>query len=358
MHTKGVKLVKRYGNLYKQIYSIENLSLAHANARKGKTWYSEVKLIDEDPEPYLNKLQKMLVDHTYKTSDYETFIKTEHRKEREIYKLPYFPDRICQWAVLQVIEPIVMNFFTADTYSAIPGRGIHACLHKTKEAIQRDVPHCQYCLKIDARKFYPSINHNILKGIYRKLFKDDELLWLLDEIIDSTPGETGIPIGNYLSQYSGNLYLTPFDHWMKEVKHLKYYFRYMDDVVVLLNSKEQLHELRKEIDLYFKERLKLQMKDNWQIFPTYKRGVDFVGYRIFMNFVLLRKNTCKDFKRKLLNINNKRLRGKEMNLTEWCSVNSYKGWLMHCDSYRLHEKYIKPVQKFTDSYYEHHIKRK
>ena len=350
--------MKRYGYLYEQIYSMENLELAHQHARKHKTWYKEIKQIDANPEPFLKELQDMLINHTYKTSKYETFVKKEHGKEREIFKLPYFPDRICQWAILQIIEPYVMKYFTKNTYSAIPGRGIHACLHDVVNAVQYDVPNCQYCLKIDARKFYPSIDHHILKMIYRRMFKDNELLWLLDEIIDSTPEGSGIPIGNYLSQYSGNIYLTPFDHWIKEVKHIKHYFRYMDDIVIFSSSKSELHKLRKEIDIFFTEKMKLHVKDNWQVFPTYKRGVDFVGYRVFMNYILLRKSTAKDFKKKMRKIDQKRMDGKEMNHSEWCSIHSYNGWLKHCDSYRLSKKYIKPIERYANCYYEQNIKGK
>lgn len=350
--------MKRYGNLFAKIYDMDNLKLAHQNAKKGKGWYKEVKMVDEDPDKYLGMLQEMLINKTYHTSEYETFIKKDSGKEREIYKLPYFPDRICQWAILQIIEPYLLKHFTDDTYSAIPGRGIHLCLKRLNKAMQTDVPGTQYCLKIDARKFYPSINHDILKQKYRRLFKDNDLLWLLDEIIDSTPGDTGIPIGNYISQYSGNFYLSDFDHWIKEVKHVKYYFRYMDDIVILASTKEELHQLRKDIDEYFHTKLKLKMKDNWQVFPTFVRGVDFVGYRTFMNYVLLRKSTCKQFKKKMNRLNQKRLKGQELNYSEWCSINSYKGWLLHCDSYRLQQKYIVPIQMFADCYYQQHIKKK
>ena len=350
--------MKRYGNLYSRIYDMDNLKLAHKNAKKGKGWYKEVKMIDEDPDKYLKMLQDMLINKTYQTSEYETFIKKDSGKERLIYKLPYFPDRICQWAILQVIEPILLKTFTDDTYSAIPERGIHKCLHKVEKAMQTDVPGCQYCLKIDAKKYYPSINHDILKTKYRKLFKDDDLLWLLDEIIDSTPGDTGIPIGTYISQYSGNFYLSAFDHWIKEVKHVKHYFRYMDDIVIFGETKEELHRLLADIREYFKVNLKLKIKGNWQIFPSYVRGVDYVGYRIFLNYKLLRKTTCKQMKKKLTNVNRHRLEGKPLTYSEWCSINSYKGWLIHCDSYRLSQKYIAPVQKYADAYYEFNIKNK
>lgn len=344
--------------LWDAICSMDNLKLAHQNAKKGKGWYKEVKMVDADPEYYLGKLQQMLINKTYQTSEYQTFIKNDGKKKRLIYKLPYFPDRICQWAVLQVIEEIILKNLTTDTYSAIPGRGIHLCLSKVQKAMHTDVKGLQYCLKIDAKQYYPSINHEILKMKYRRLFKDDDLLWLLDEIIDSTPGDSGIPIGNYLSQYSGNFYLSAFDHWLKETKGVKHYFRYMDDITILHESKEYLHQLRKEIDEYFRINLKLTIKENWQIFPTFDRGIDFVGYRSFLNYTLLRKSTCKQFKRKMLNLNKKRLKGQELTYSEWCSINSYKGWLKWCDSYRLQQKYLKPLEKYAETYYLYHVKGK
>ena len=350
--------MKRKGYLYEKIYALDNLKLAHKNARKGKGWYQEVQQIDKDEEAYLIQLQEMLINKTYKTSEYETFLKTDGIKEREIYKLPYFPDRICQWAILQVIEPFIIKALTDDTFSAIPGRGIHDAFYKVKRVVQSDIPNCQYCLKLDVKKYYPSIDHNVLKMKFRRLFKDPDLLWLLDEIISSTPGETGIPIGNYLSQYAGNFYLSDFDHWIKEVMRVKYYFRYMDDIVIFGQTKEELHQLRRQIAAYLQVNLKLTIKENWQIFPTYIRGVDFVGYRVFLNYVLLRKSTCKAFKSKMLKIKRKVMRGVEMNFSEWCGIYSYKGWLLHCNSYRLTEKYIAPLQEAANKYYLERVKPK
>ena len=277
---------------------MDNLKKAHQKAKVGKGWYKEVKMVDENPDYYLEKLQKMLMDKTYQTSEYETFIKLDSGKEREIFKLPYFPDRICQWAIMLVIEPFLIKHFTADTYSAIPGRGTHLCLSRMKEAIKKDPKGTRYCLKLDVSKYYPSINHDILKQKYRRKFKDPNLLWLLDEIIDSTEGNKGIPIGNYLSQYSGNFYLSQFDHWIKEVKQVKYYYRYMDDIVILSDNKADLHKINSEISVFLKKELDLNVKDNWQVFPTFVRGVDFIGYRTFEDFVLLRKSIAKEYNAK------------------------------------------------------------
>lgn len=356
-YTKG-EVMKRYGNLYQIICSKENLRLAHQNARKGKGWYKEVKMVDSDVDHYINLLHDMLVNKTYQTSEYVTFIKRDSNKDRVIYKLPYFPDRICQWAIIQVIEPILIKNLIQNTYSAIPGRGIHKALDDVKKAIQKDPTGMAYCLKLDVKKYYPSIDHAVLKGKFRRMFKDPDLLWLLDEIIDSTPGNAGIPIGNYVSQYCGNMYLSGFDHWIKEEKHIRHYFRYMDDICIFSKCKEELHKLRKEIDKYFKMNLYLTIKSNWQVFPTFTRGLDFVGYRIFRNFVLLRKSTCKQFKKKMTHIIKKINRGMEMNFSEWCSINSYRGWLLHCDSFRLSEKYLYPLQLPAEQYYLNRVKRK
>lgn len=370
---------------------MENLELAFKNAKKGKGWYKEVKIIEADKEKYLNELQQTLINHQYHTSKYKMFVKKDglKKKKREIYKLPFYPDRICQWAVLQIIEPQLLACFTDDTYSAIPNKGIHAAFRKLRKAIDEHSDEMLYCLKIDCKKFYPSVDHNILKEKYRKKYKDHELLELIDEIIDSIStcpatdeninfyksigkevvivtnddgkkyiDGIGIPIGNYFSQYDGNFYLSEFDHYVKEVLHIKHYYRYMDDICIFSNNKEKLHELLKVFDQYLKEKLNLIIKGNYQIFPTFIRGVDFVGYRFFKDYTLLRKTTCKQFKRKMTAIRKKVESGKEMNYSEWCSINSYKGWLKYCDSYRLSQKYIGPIQQYADRYYETHIKAK
>lgn len=124
----------------------------------------------------------------------------------------------------------------------------------------------------------------------------------------------------------------------------------------MLASKDP--ELKAMLDEYFKTELHLTVKGNWQIFPTYVRGLDFVGYRSFLNFTLLRKSSCKSFKQKMNSIRKKTENGQMMRYSEWCSINSYKGWLKHCDSYRLQAKYIAPVQADADRYYQEVIQRK
>lgn len=130
--------MKRYGNLYSQVCDINNLRIAHNRAKKGKGWYKEIVEMDKDIGHYLYELQHMLQSKSYVTSDYTIFNRVEGRKERTIYKLPYYPDRVAQWALMLVIEPYLIRTFTADTYSAIPGRGVHLCLERMKKAMTLD----------------------------------------------------------------------------------------------------------------------------------------------------------------------------------------------------------------------------
>ena len=329
--------MKRYGNLYDKIYDMDNLKLAHKYAKKGKSYYKDVKMVNSNEEYYLRQIQDMMINKTYKTSQYEVFKHWDKVKEREIYKLPYYPDRIVQWAIMLVIEPILVKKLVMDTYSAIPNKGIHMGLNRVRKAL-RDTDNTKYCLKFDIHHYYPSINHPILKDTYRRIFKDKDLLWIIDEIIDSVEMSegTGIPIGNYLSQWSANIYLSNFDHCLKEVKHCKYAFRYMDDVVILSNSKDFLHELLTDIKEYL-GKYKLELKHNYQIFPVDKRGIDFLGYRMFHGYTLLRKSTCKNMTKKLRKISKKRI----VTYSDNCTIQSYLGWLKWCDSYRLKQKYMK-----------------
>lgn len=138
---------------------------------------------------------------------------------------------------------------------------------------------------MDIRHFYPSIDHELLKQIYRKKLKDPELLKLLDDIVDSAPG---VPIGNYISQFFANLFLTYFDHYLKEDLKVRFYLRYADDMVILSSDKVVLHNILNRIQQKMKE-LHLILKPNYQIFPVEDRGIDFLGYIFRHKYTLLRK---------------------------------------------------------------------
>lgn len=318
--------MKRISNIYSKITNLDNLLLADKKAGKNKSKQYGVKVHRRNQEQNLLELQRLLITKQYKTSKYHVF-KVYEPKERDVYRLPYFPDRIAHHAIMNVLEPVFVNTFTADTYSCIKKRGIHAAAQSVKHAL-KDVQGTQYCLKLDIKKFYPSIDHQVLKELLRRKIKDSDLLWLLDEIIDSTPG---LPIGNYLSQYLANFYLTYFDHWMKEDLRIIHYFRYADDIVVFGATKKELHITLAAIKLYLNDKLKLQVKQNYQVFPVHARGIDFVGYKFFHTHTLMRKSIKQNFARKMKKNPN------------YASIASYKGWAKHCNSKNLVKKLLHEI---------------
>lgn len=321
--------MKRINNLYGQIIDINNLRLAHHNARRGKGNYREVKLVNEKEDEYLKQLHLMLINKTYTNSKYEIFERNCNGKMRTIYKLPYFPDRIIHHAILQILEPVWKKIFIRDTYQSIRGRGVHAAQKRIEKTMKIYKP--IYCLKLDVHKFYPSVNNEVLKQIVRKKIKCEDTLWLLDEIIDSVEG---LPIGNYISQYFGNLYLAYFDHYIKEKFHLKHYFRYCDDIVILHDDKAYLHEVLSDIKKYLLNELKLTLKPNYQVFPIASRPIDFLGYKFYPTHTLIRNSIKRNFITK----------AKKFNQTHSAkskrSIASLYGWIGHANGHNLLTKHL------------------
>lgn len=329
--------MKRIGHLHEQVCTLNNIETADALARKGKCNTYGVQRHDKNKNEENKKLAYELANLIYKTSNYSTFTIYEP-KERLIYRLPYYPDRITHHAIMNICEPIWTKIFISNTYSCISGRGIHKAVKDVKKALS-NIDETKYCLKLDITKFYPSIDHNILKQIIRKKIKDTKLLTILDEIIDSAPG---VPIGNYLSQFFANLYLAYFDHWVKEVLKCKFYFRYADDIVILSDNKDQLRYWLSMIKVYLSQ-LKLNVKSNWQIFPVDSRGIDFVGYVFYHSHIKLRKS----IKVRIFKLVNKYIKNKiewDIFIKRMCS---YFGWMKYCDSKHLLQK----IENLTSVHY-------
>ena len=265
--------MKRIGNLYEKIISLDNLRLADQKARRGKLRSHGVRVHDRNREANLLALHEALLTKSYHTSQYDVF-KVYDPKEREIYRLPYYPDRIVHHAVMNVLEPIWTKVFTYNTYSCIKGRGIEGCARRVGTLIKRYEDKPLYCLKIDIKKFYPSIDHTVLKNIVRKKIKDKDLLWLLDEIIDSAEG---LPIGNYLSQFLANLCLAYFMHWVNEElpdivrwelgleqRPCLYSVEYADDIPFLSDRKDVLHVIRRLVNNYLTFQVRPKSLQAWQ----------------------------------------------------------------------------------------------
>jgi hypothetical protein len=316
--------MKTYNNLYSIICDRDNLRTAFANASRGKSHYKEVQAFKTDMDGHIDRLEYLLRSKVFKNAPYIQFTTNEYHKERHIAKLPFYPDRIIQHAVMQALLPIYDKHLIRDTFACVKGRGIHDGFKRLRKALKSDAAGTTYCLQVDIKKFYPSIDNQVMKNLLRKRISCKDTLWILDEIIDSA---RGLPIGNYTSQHLANIYLSDFDHWCKEVLRCKYYYRYCDDIVILDSDKDRLHDIRKQITTYLGDRLKLQVKGNWQVFPVASRGIDFLGYRFFHTHTLLRKRIKMSIRKRMVQIqghasphNSKAVRS---------SISSYKGWLKY-----------------------------
>lgn len=351
--------MKTLKNVYSKIYDIDNLRLAHRNASKDKVFYKEVRMVNKDENHFLFNIQKILKNKTYHISKKDYTIETifERWKLRELWKTSFYPHSIIQHAIMQVIWPMLYSVYTSFSCASIKWMW----WKRVQELMRRylkDKEWTRYCLKIDITKYYPNINHAALKRLLRKKIKDTDLLRLLDMIIDSYPGKKWLPIWSYLSQHLANFYLSYFDHWLKEVLHIKYVIRYMDDIVILSDNKTKLRVIFRRMKKYLSKILKLKIKWNYQIFPVDIRWIDFVWYRYFHWFILLRKWTATSFKRKASHVLQKQLHWQLVNFRERSAINSYAWWLIHCDSYRLYKKYITPIVPTMVKYYYYIIANK
>lgn len=331
--------MKRLNNLHSKICTKNNVELADDKARLHKKNNWGIIKHDRHRESDNIRLLQQLTDLTYETSQYSTF-KIYEPKERIIFRLPYYPDRIAHHSIMNIMEPIWVNIFIKNTYSCIKERGIHKLAYDLRKALDTDREGTSYCLKLDIKKFYPSIDHNTLKRILRKKIKDKSLLKLLDGIVDSSDG---VPIGNYLSQFFANLVLAYFDHWIKEEVKVKYYFRYADDIVILSNNKEFLRKVLILIKLYLKHELNLTIKSNYQVFLVSSRGIDFVGYKFFHTHTLLRKDIKQRLKRTIFKYKRGKLSIEELRV----KLSSYFGWLKYCNSKHL----LQYIEKETGLHY-------
>lgn len=341
--------MKRIDNLYDKIISIENLRQADEKARRGKLKTYGVRVHDRNREANIEALHEALRTKTYKTSSYDVFTIFEP-KERLIFRLPYYPDRIVHHAIMNVLEPIWERVFTHNTYSCIKKRGIEGCARQVDKIIRKYRGKPLYCLKIDIKKFYPSIDHEVLKQIVRKKIKDSDLLWLLDEIIDSADG---LPIGNYLSQYLANLFLAYFMHYVNERMHTDIgkaepfdATEYADDIALFADNKQDLHRAYREIKRYLGEELNLTIKGNYQIFPiannrydTSGRALDYVGYKFYRKQKLIRKSIKKNFCRRTARLNKRQppldTKAYKQEVAPWL------GWAKHSNSKHLLKTIIK-----------------
>jgi hypothetical protein len=320
--------MKRKGNIFEEAFSFLKLVEAHKRARKGKGHYREVKKVNKSMLKYLSKLSFDIKNKKFTTSEYIVKEQFDGRKDRVIHKLPYFPDRIVQHALIGACEEIFKKSMIRDSFQSIKGRGTSDARNRVLKCIKEKNPN--YALKIDIKKYYPSVNNEILKTKIRNKIKCKDTLYLFDNIIDSTQG---LPIGNYTSQYLGNIYLNDFDWFVKQKIKPLGYFRYCDDMIFLSKDVESLLEIKNKVEIEL-GKLDLQIKNSWNISNIEKEGVDFVGFVFKKESTRLRKTIAKRLEKVYRKISNKA----EFLETDLNRLMAYKGWVSLSDSKSLYRK--------------------
>lgn len=325
-----------------------NIRLAHKNARLRKTRYDSVRLVDEKLDVFVDGLRQKLLSHTYRTSQYRTEKIFDCRKERVIYKLPYYPDRIAQWALLLVIGESFLERYHRESHAAIKGRGTHSAMHSVEFVKRHDAAGSAWCILFDIRHFFPTINHTIMKMMIDEVVTNQDLRELQYEIIDSVPESEGVPIGNYYSQFAANLYLSPLDWYLDSIPEVTHHFRYMDNNVVMFRTKEDARKTWRDIQWFIASRLNLTIKSDWQIFPTASRVIDFAGYKIGDTCTIIRHITFRDVRRRRLrSMRASRATGIIAERARH-QLMSDEGIVRHCTKAvrkDLHQRYIAPTMK-------------
>ena len=323
--------MKRHGNLWDAFISKENFELAYKRAIKGKTRKKAIIRFARDKEANLAAVRQSVMNGTFTTSGYSSKQIFEP-KPRIIYILPFCPDRIVQHALMNILIPIYERLFIRDTYACIVGRGVNSGSSRTMEFVRRN----NFCLKCDVSKFYPSIRHDLLKAVARRKIKDKGILWLLDDIIDSFPGGRNAPIGNFCSQWLGNLYLNELDRFVKCELKCRDYIRYCDDFILFSKDLATLKLWAKQIKEFMSRELDLALSKCYTV--PLSRGLDFLGYRHFRHHILLRKSTVRRVSRRIPRRFMQYKSGAIDFLRFQSSVAAMRGWFMRAKTFNLVHK--------------------
>jgi len=352
--------MKRYGNLWHRIIAFDNLLHAAHKAQRGKRFRHSTLLFNFHLEDELIQLHQALETQTYRPGKYKTFQIWEP-KPRLISAAP-FRDRVVHHALCAIILPIFERTYIFDSYANREGFGTHRALRRFTHFARNS----RYILQCDVRRYFPSIDHEILKTLIRRKIKCPQTLWLIDTIIDGSneqepviehfPGDDlltplqrrrGLPIGNLTSQFFANIYLNGFDHFVKEQLQAPNYLRYVDDFALFSDDRAFLADARLAVEAYLATlRLKIHPIKS-QLFETCQ-GANFVGFRVLPTHIRVRNDNLRRarrrFKRLKLAYSHDRISFHE--LTQ--CVRSWAAHLKHGDTAQLrqnifHELYfVKP----------------
>lgn len=337
--------MKRIGFIYDKLVSFDNCKLAILEASKGKRRRTVVQVVLENIDFYAEDLSRRLQSLDFTTSYKPKTIKDGlSGKEREILVPAWYPDQCAHHAIVQILAPIVTKSSYYWSCANIPNRGIDRASKGIERGTKRDVKNAKYCFKCDVSKFYPSIDHDVLKSMLNRKIKDTKFLDVLSVVIDSC--ESGLPIGNYTSPWLAELFLQSIDYKILEHKGTKRYIRYADDITVLGSNKRELHKLAKELGTWLSF-IKLKLKYNYQVFRVQKdykgRRIDFIGKCFGIGFTTIRKRRSLAFIRQSRKILYMQENGLPIPFKIASGYISRSACLKRTNSYKLKIKYYDKI---------------
>lgn len=335
---------KRVGYLYERMLDKEVIRSCIITGSRGKRKRQDVKEVLSDVDGYTEKVYKLLATETYVPTVPRKIriFDNSCRKERDIKVVPYYPDGIIQQLAVYAMKDVLMRGMYRWSCASIPGRGNSCAANYVKKHLKEDPKGTKYCGKFDIHHYYPTISKQKMMDALRRKIKDEKILNLVEMIIRSDP-DPGISIGFYLNQWLANLFLEPLDHFICTLKGVKYYVRNMDDIVILGGNKKKLHRAREHISRYLETMLGLRLKDNWQIFKTDSRGIDFVGFRFFHGRTILRRRNFQKLRRNARTARKFLETNRKIPPHVAAGLLSRAGQLRHCNGQNIFDKYIKPI---------------
>lgn len=328
-----------YKDIYKLIISPENLFAAWRVFKSDKRNKPDVIQFERHLEQNIFRLHRELRNKTYRHGGYYGFW-IRDPKLRRIHKATV-TDRVLHHAIFSVLNPIFEPTFIPTSFSCRIGKGTHKGVEKVAQMLRAESKNntrpC-FALKCDVRKFFDSVNHEILIGILEKKIKDPDAMWLLRGIVDSFSDEKGIPIGNLTSQLFANLYMSEFDHFIKEQLKVRHYARYTDDFIIVSRDDAYLASLLPSIRGFLEEKLALGLHPNKITIRKYRQGIDFLGYVVLPGHTAVRTKTRKRMFRKMKSRVKQYRKGTIKEETLFGSLRSYMGVLSHANAKQLEER--------------------
>lgn len=344
-------MAKTYNNLYSEIINWENLITAWKKARKGKTKKDYVLEFEDNLRRNLLKLHGKLKNQTYYPKSLATFILRDP-KTRKISKST-FRDRVVHHALIRVIEPIFDKTFIYDSCANRIGKGNLFAINRFNKFVRKISENGKiknlinnnqirgHCLKADIKHYFEEVNHKVLIEIISRKIKDEKVIWLIKRILINGQNKEGVgmPLGNLTSQFFANVYLNELDYFIKHKLKVKYYIRYVDDFVLLHNSREELERWKEQINAFLKEKLKIELHPQKSKIISLSRGIDFAGFRNFWFYRLLRRRNLRRILFKIEQYQDGKII-KEKLLESFQGWNSYAKW---ADSLGLRREIVKKI---------------